>query len=639
MQQELLLNKASTYFLQAPLMAGLFYSSHPILPYHAPAFIFTVPRHGPPFFSNFPFQLPAMRMKIGIIFTVSLCVSALYGQNISTLFELSGGKQTPTYQQIIAWWKNLDQLSKQVKMQTMGPTDAGLPLHLVLISGDGKFDPAEARKESKIILLINNGIHPGEPDGIDASMLLARDIVTGRFALPANMLLAIIPVYNIGGCLDRSRYYRVDQNGPEAFGFRGNSQNLDLNRDFIKCDSKEAGSFAQIFHYCDPDIFIDNHVSDGADYQHVMTLLSTQYNKLGGSMGSYLHNTMEPAIYKLMKEKGYDLIPYVEFAGKTPEDGMNAYFDGPRYSTGYAALWQCFGFMPETHMLKPYKERVLSTYALLQCFISFGSKNAAAIKKLKWQTRQEVVSQQEFPISWTRDREHFDEVSFKGYAAGYKPSEVSGLPRLYYDRNQPYEKKIRYYNYFNVSDSATKPEAYIIPQGWWKLIERLQQNNVRMHKLEFDQEIMVEVYHIDQYQSSARQYEGHHLNSQTSLSRSMEKIHFRKGDYYIPMNQPANRFLMEVLEPQAPDSYFSWNFFDPILGQKEGISSYHFEDIAATYLKEHPELRKKLEDRKAKDSVFAGNGAAQLDFVFRNSIYYEPAHLRYPIYRLVKSEK
>ena len=46
---------------------------------------------------------------------------------------------------------------------------------------------------------------------------------------------------------------------------------------------------------------------------------------------------------------------------------------------------------------------------------------------------------------------------------------------------------------------------------------------------------------------------------------------FRKGDWVIELNQPANRFLMETLEPQAEDSYFAWNFFDAILGQKEGF--------------------------------------------------------------------
>src|SRR5215204_4093519 len=259
-----------------------------------------------------------MRTLLVLFYTVlSLVTSA---QSLITKFEQSKGRQTPTYHEIISWWKALDTQASQVKMLSMGATDAGYPLHLVLVTNDKDFDLVSLRKKNKRIILINNGIHPGEPDGIDASMLLVRDIVQKKIALPENIVLAIIPVYNIGGCLNRSAYYRVNQNGPEEFGFRGNSQNLDLNRDFIKADSKEAISFAKIFHHLDPDVFIDNHVSNGADYQHVMTLLTSQHNKLGGEMGVYLEKTLEPAIYGTMKQKGYDLVPYVNHFGETPQN-------------------------------------------------------------------------------------------------------------------------------------------------------------------------------------------------------------------------------------------------------------------------------------------------------------------------------
>jgi murein tripeptide amidase MpaA len=215
----------------------------------------------------------------------------------------------------------------------------GYPLHLIIVANNGDYNFDNIRKNNKRVILINNGIHPGEPDGIDASMLLARDIVINKVKLPDNVVLAIIPVYNIGGCLNRSADYRVDQNGPEEFGFRGNSQNLDLNRDFIKSDSKEARAFAEIFHLTDPDVFLDNHVSDGADYQHVMTLICTQHSKLGGVLGEYLNKTFEPALYSSMKEKGYDLIPYVNAFGDTPDNGWPEFFESP----GIAVAMQLSG--------------------------------------------------------------------------------------------------------------------------------------------------------------------------------------------------------------------------------------------------------------------------------------------------------
>jgi hypothetical protein len=572
--------------------------------------------------------------KIYCLFILLLPVFS-FSQSFTTFFEQSNGTASPAYSGIIRWWKVMDSKFTQVKLLTMGPTDAGYPLHLVLVSNDGDFNMEQLRKKNKRVILINNGIHPGEPDGIDASMLLVRDLVTHKKQLPNNIVLAIIPVYNIGGCLNRSKNYRIDQDGPVEKGFRGNSRNLDLNRDFIKCDSKEARSFDEIFHLCDPDVFVDNHVSDGADYQHIITLLTSQHNKLGGAMGEFLNKDFEPALYTLMKAKGYDLVPYVNAFGDTPESGWPAYFDSPRYSSGYATLWNCFGFTPETHMLKSYDQRVKATYALMECFIDFTSRNSAAIKSLRDRAKQEVKTRQHFPLAWAPDKTQYKEIDYKGYEAGKKPSAVSGLPRLYYDRSKPFEKKVKFYDTYKASTIISKPLAYIIPQGWSNVIELLKLNRVQMQPLAKDTSIEVEQYRIEDYRSSAKQYENHHPNSNVQISTNTQEMSFRKGDYYIPMNQEANRFLMEVLEPQGSDSYFSWNFFDTILGQKEGVSNYVFEDKAAKYLAEHPELKAKLEQQRLSDTAFAKNASAQLDFVFRNSPYYEPDHLRYPVYRVI----
>lgn len=576
-----------------------------------------------------------MRKLFSLLLSLVI-VNVSFSQNITTKFELSKGTQTPPYFEIIDWWKKLDEKSGKVKMFTMGITDAGYPLHLIVVSNNGDYNFESIRKNNKRIILINNGIHPGEPDGIDATMLLARDIVTNKYKIADKVVLAFIPVYNIGGCLNRSANYRVDQNGPEEFGFRGNSQNLDLNRDFIKCDSKDAKAFTEIFHLLDPDVFVDNHVSNGADYQHIITLLTTQHNKLGGVMGEFLSQQFEPALYSLMKQKGYDLVPYVNSFGDTPENGWPEFWDSPRYGSGYAALWHTFSFVPETHMLKPYEQRVKSTYALMQSFIEFTAKNSETIKNLRNQAKKSVQLATEFPISWSLDKSQFKEVIYKGYEAGHKPSAISGLPRLYYDRNKPFEKTVKISNYYTVKNFITKPKAYVIPQGWWKIIDLLKLNKVQMIQLRKDTSIEVETYKIDDYKTSARQYEMHHLNSDVKISTSLQLISFRKGDWYIPMNQVANRFLIETLEPQAEDSYFTWNYFDAILGQKEGYSAYVFEDIAATYLKNNPDLKIKLEQKKKTDTSFAKNGRAQLNFVYQNSPWFEPAYMRYPVYRVLK---
>jgi hypothetical protein len=249
-------------------------------------------------------------MKVLIYLSLFMLIAATTHAQL-TPYEKGDKNVSATYEEITSWYQKLDKKSNQLSVFEKGMTDAEKPLQLVLISSDQTFNPKQWHQQNKIVILINNGIHAGEPDGIDASMMLARDIVNNKIKLPENVCLAIIPVYNIGGCLNRNSNTRVNQNGPKEYGFRGNSQNLDLNRDFTKCDSKEAKSFSEIFQWLNPDIFIDNHVSDGADYQHTMTLLTTQYDKLGGSLGKYLKEIFEPSIYQNMSQKGWDLVPYV----------------------------------------------------------------------------------------------------------------------------------------------------------------------------------------------------------------------------------------------------------------------------------------------------------------------------------------
>ena len=100
------------------------------------------------------------------------------------------------------------------------------------------------------------------------------------------------------------------------------------------------------------------------------------------------------------------------------------------------------------------------------------------------------------------------------------------------------------------------------------------------------------------------------------------------------MNQAANRYLIETLEPTGGDSFFAWNFFDAILAPKEGYSAYVFEDTAAAYLSRHPEVRALMNNKKNTDSTFAKSGGAQLHFVYDHSPYREPGYLRYPVYRV-----
>jgi len=575
-----------------------------------------------------------MKKVFGIVYILFFYSSAT-AQPLVTMYEKSGGRSTATYFECIRYYEMLSKKFPSIVIKKFFSTDAGYPLHLVLFSPDNNFDVAKWQKE-KVIILVNNGIHPGEPDGIDASMMLVRDLATGKIKAPKNVAIAFIAVYNIGGALNRNTYSRVNQQGPESYGFRGNAQNLDLNRDFTKNDSRNAKAFASLYHYLKPTIFIDNHVSDGADYQHTMTLLSTQQSKLGGKVGEFLHSTFEPALYGNMKGKKWPMCPYVNFEAANPETGFVAFYDPPRYSTGYTSLFQTIGFMPETHMLKPYEQRVQATYALMQAMIEESAKRVPEMIEAKKAAEKQVQQQTKFFLGWTVDSSRLDSINFLGYDTAVKTSEVTGLQRYYYDHSKPFNKQIKFYNYFVGTNLITAPTAYIISQGWHDVIEILKLNQVTMEQMTKDTSIDVEAYRIEEYKSASRPYEKHHKNNDIKTSTKKETIRFLKGDYIIYCNQPAKRYLVEMLEPKGEDSFFTWNFFDGILQQKEGYSDYRWEDVAAEYLKQHPEVKQLLEEKKKADTAFAASSSAQLNFVYKHSPYYEPAHLRYPVYRLVK---
>ncbi|AKD01882.1 M14 family metallopeptidase [Pontibacter korlensis] len=561
--------------------------------------------------------------------------------DLKTPYEQGNGNQTATYEEAIEWYQKLDQAYDEVKMMPYGSTDVGRPLHLVVVSTGKDFDPASIREKNKRILFIQNGIHPGEPEGIDATMMLVRDYLQNKKLRQQldNVVLAIIPVYNIGGALNRNSHTRTNQNGPEEYGFRGNARNLDLNRDFIKTDSRNAQTFHQIFREWDPDVFMDNHTSNGADYQHVMTLIATQHNKLNPSLASYLSGKMVPTLYEGMKQDKFPMVPYMNTVGETPDKGIIGFMESPRYATGYTALYNTIGFVPETHMLKPFKQRVQATYKLMENMIETVHRDADEIGKLRQQAKQETLTQQKFPLDWKLDTTKVDKIPFLGYQARYKPSEVSGLERLYYDRKSPYKTMLNYYDEFTPTVTVDKPVAYIIPQAWREVIERLKLNKVQMQQLKRDTTITLDTYYITDYKTSSRPYEGHYLHSDVQVKTKRMPRQFFQGDYVVYLNQESNRFLVETLEPQAVDSYFNWNFFDSMLMQKEYFSSYVFEDLAAEYLRKDPELRKQLEARKKQDPEFAKSARAQLDFVYKNTPHYEYTHQMYPVGRLMQDVK
>ena len=305
----------------------------------------------------------------------------------------------------------------------------------------------------------------------------------------------------------------------------------------------------------------------------------------------------------------------------------------PRYASGYAALFQTFSFVAETHMLKPFADRVKSTYDLMLSLIEESSNQAKDLLEIRKAAVTALKRERIFPLKWVPDYTQSEKITFKGYEKDSAISEATGLKKYYFNHNKPFERRIDFYCHFKGIDTIISPEAYIIPQGWEEVLERLKANNVKINRFKKDTLIEVIAYYITSNQSYTNAYEKHHKNFNTTTRTEKIKLQFRKGDYWIPTAQKAKRYLVETLEPKSEDGFFAWNFFDAILQQKEGYSDYRWEEIAEKVLKNNPDLQQKLELKKKEDAAFASDSHKILDFIYKNSPYYEKTHLRYPVYR------
>ncbi len=552
-----------------------------------------------------------------------------------TPYEQGNQNQTTLWADCIAFYEELARRFPQVlRFEQAGISDAGIPIHVGVVSADGVFDREQIKREGRTVFFNNNGIHPGEPEGVDACMAIVRDLCfePQRLAALGKTVLLFVPVYNVDGCLNRANTSRPNQEGPELFGFRGNSRHLDLNRDFVKCDTLNAKLFNQILTAWDPDVMVDTHTSNGADYTYTMTLIHTQADKLGSGLGPFLRNTMLPHIFQEMEARGWPTCPYVNPVKDSPDHGIAEFLEVPRFSTGFAALHHVIGFMPETHMLKPFKDRYESMRALLDITMAFTVANGEEIKKLRAAAKAQGREQKEWTVTWKMDEANPTTFRFKGYEAVYSPSVIGNYTRLSYDRSKPWERDIPYYSNFLPDTVVRAPKAYVVPQTWREVIERLQWNGVAMQRVEQASTVQAQYYHIAGVVSRPGPYEGHMFHDEVQVEARQGSFQLNPGDYIVPLDQDNARYAVETLEPQAHDSFFRWGFFNAIMEKKEAISDYVFEDLASELLRTEPELKAKFDQWKEANPELLSNQDAVLGFIFHHCARHaEPEWRRYPV--------
>lgn len=580
---------------------------------------------------------------------------------------------TPTWEEGVAAFKALADADERAHWMEIGRADCGEPIHaLVLHSAPFEMPgipgvvASREKHPERLRVLINNAIHPGEPCGVDASLALARELL-GMPVLPAGQgaiewdaaaagiwptsknrswygapedwseaTIAIIPFYNVGGARNRNCCSRANQNGPLAYGFRGNARNFDLNRDFMKMDTENAAAFARFFTSFDPDLFIDTHTTNGADYPYTMTCITTQPDKAGGPMGDYLRTTWDPAFYAQMESVGYPMCPYVYTRNEVPDSGLVGFLETPRYSTGYATLWGTLGFTAEAHMLKPYPERVQAMLNFLQCALTLGLEERDKIQSLRREQSRQVQLADSLPIRWRRNDAEYSPLKFTGYTPRYEPSAITGTSRLRYDLSAPWTADIPFYNRFVAERWARVPQQYIIPGGWASVVAKLRANGVAMYRVDAPVTTTAEVTELLGFSSAPQAYEGHHFNRLDSVSRRREQVVLQPGDWVIPTDQPARRYIVEALEIEAHDSFWAWGAFDSALQRKEGFSAYVFEDTAEALLAGDLALAAAFAEAQNQHPEWKEDPAAALRWIYEHSPYSETSAGRYPVMKSIR---
>jgi len=554
----------------------------------------------------------------------------------TTYYEASGFKETPRYDETVEYCKTIDRASQWLKYTTFGKTPQGRDLPLLVADGDGQFSADKVRRDDKVVLLVQACIHPGESDGKDAGLMLLRDIaVTKKYPdLLDHVTILFIPILNVDGHERFGPFNRINQNGPKEMGWRVTAQNLNLNRDYLKADTPEIRAWLRLFNVWQPDFFVDCHVTDGSDHQYVITYIMDIFGNMVPPMTRWTEDVYLAPVKESMIEAGYEMSPYVMLSERpNPKGGMLSWVSTPRFANGYTSLRNRPGLLIEAHALKDYKTRVSGTYELLKQTVIRLNEEYRSLKKAVAEADRYAAGEQLrgtlFPLQFRVDRERPTIIEFKGIDFEASESDLTG--GMWYRFNgKPVTFKISYLDRQNPTVEADLPEAYVIPPEWTDVIDRLELHGVEFDRLEESRTLAVDSYRFENPEWQARPYEGRHPVSFEVVEIREERM-YPAGSVVVDMNQPSAQVAAHILEPQGPDSYVSWGFFDTIFEQKEYAESYVMEKMAREMLAADEELRREFETKIENDPEFADKPRMILNWFFQRTPYWDKEKNVYPV--------
>lgn len=553
-------------------------------------------------------------------------------------------RTTPDYAETLEYLKRLDAASPWIRLSTFGKTGEGRDLLLVVAAKDDAFTPEKARKQGKAIVLLQACIHAGESDGKDAGLALLRDIAVLKTQsnLLDKVVLVFEPIYNADGHERRSPFNRINQNGPEQMGWRGNGRNINLNRDYMKADEPETQAWLKLWNTWQPDLFVDSHVTDGADYRYNITFQYERHQTAAASVRDWLEDAFQKRIIPATEKNGNLLSPYLSFEdNRELKKGIFEFLSTPRFATGYTILRNRPGVLIESHSLKTHKNRINGTYDFISAILAEVNQNPAALFAANKRADAETLenfktydANKQFPLSVKLNGKSMP-FALKAVESKIEKSEISGMDWVQFDAAKPLDLIVPFYGETDVAASVAPPLAYILPPQWTEVINRLELHGVKFERTTKAESIAVETYRFTNPKWAGGSFESRVMLREFKTEKTLETRTFPAGSILIRLQQPAAKAAIHLLEPAAPDSLLRWGFFNPIFEQKEYGEPYLVEKIAREMLAKDAKLKAEFEEKLKTDKDFAANPNARLNFFFERSPYFDKNIGLYPVGRIL----
>ncbi|HXI12346.1 MAG TPA: M14 family metallopeptidase [Thermoanaerobaculia bacterium] len=547
--------------------------------------------------------------------------------------ERTDFRTSPTYDETVSWLRTLVAASPRLRMVSLGVSPEGRDLWMVIASNERSFTAEALKKSGKPLLLAQAGIHAGEIDGKDAGMMLLRDMTvrgTEKALLDrANVLF--VPIFNVDGHERRSRFGRINQRGPEELGWRTTARNLNLNRDYMKLDSPEMRAMVAAINRWQPDLYIDLHVTDGADYQYDITWGYSGRHGRSPAIAAWLDQQLTPALDRDLAEMGHVPGPLV-FGVRGFEDdlskGITAGISLPRFSDGYGDARHLAAVLVENHSLKPYDQRVLGTYVLLRGAIRTLGAQAQSLRSAARVDRSTPM--QSIPLSWKVAETNQETFDFLGVESRTYPSTVSGAVTREWV-GKPLKMIVPLLRETEVASRVTSPSAYWIPAAWSDVIERIERHGIVVEKLTRSRVVEVSMYRMKNPKLAVQPFEGRVGMTAESAIEKRRQL-FPAGSVRVSANQPLGLLASLLLEPASSDSFFQWGFFAEILQRTEYIEAYVMEPMARQMMSADPRLAEEFQ-KKLEDPTFRSDPAARLQWFYQKTPFFDDRWLLYPVGR------